>query len=513
MSVAPSAQSRTIGTPFILALCTAVGIVLVIRPYQWMNDDAYFYLKVALNHSRGLGSTFSGLAPTNGYHPLWQWMLFGLFDVLKPGVESGLIAARLLCWAVMTAALMAYLRFACRVFGNPWGAASAALLSIFATRGVSCMEFWLQGLLIVLVLMRVREWGDVDRVRPTGAAVGDGLLLAMLVLCRLDTMVFVAWVLVMLVMRDRQTSGRGAVATRMTGAIVILSIVAYAFCNAHTFGHAASISSLLKSSFPHPVLPTFTTLLSTKHAWPGWLAAGVLVFLPARAGERTPNHQIVRLLSASTLLHAALVLSFTRWPAFGIWYWMLSYLSLAMFVSELGRRWMNASWATLAVILAALWNTMAIADALVRYPDRPEGEMGRQVAAHLPNDAIVFQVDATGMTSYLSDRTIINGDGLMNNMEYQDALHGGRLQAYLAKYGVTHIVHDEVEAMGADVASGNYRVARYDVPCHLKGTATTLELGHDDEIARWTVAWPGQLFPWPRDGHRQTFVVWQRSNR
>ncbi len=511
MSVAPSAQPRTVGIRFILALCAAVGVVLVIRPYQWMNDDAYFYLKVALNQSRGLGSTFSGLAPTNGYHPLWQWMLFGLFDVLRPGVESGLIAARLLSWAVMTGALMLYLRFACHVLGNPWGAASAALLSIFATRGVSCMEFWLQGLLIVLVFMRVREWGGADRMRRTGAAIGDGLLLAMLVLCRLDTMVLVVCVLVMLIMRDRQGMGQNAAATRMTGAIVILTIVAYALYNTQTFGHAASISSLLKSSFPHPILPSVATVMSTKHAWPGWLAAVVLVFLPGRPGERTPNHQVNRLLSAATLIHAVLVLCFTRWPAFGIWYWMLSYLSLAIFVGEMGHRWMNVRWATMVVILAALWNTMAIADALIRYPDRPEGEMGRQFAAHLPNDAIVFQVDATGMTSYLSDRTIINGDGLMNNMEYQGALCGGGLREYLAKYHVTHIVHDEVEALGADVASGDYRVARYDVPCHLKGTTTTLELQREDEVARWTVAWPGQLFPWPRDGHRQTFVVWRRD--
>jgi len=64
----------------------------------------------------------------------------------------------------------------------------------------------------------------------------------------------------------------------------------------------------------------------------------------------------------------------------------------------------------------------AISDAMIRYPDRPEGEMGRRFAEAIPPDSVAFQVDASGMTSYLSDRTVINGDGLMNNMEYQKAL-------------------------------------------------------------------------------------------
>ena len=37
-------------------------------------DDAFYYFKIGENIFRGLGSTFDGLHPTNGYHPLW--MLF-----------------------------------------------------------------------------------------------------------------------------------------------------------------------------------------------------------------------------------------------------------------------------------------------------------------------------------------------------------------------------------------------------------------------------------------------------
>ncbi len=487
-------------------LCAAVGVVLVVRPYQWMNDDAYFYLKVALNHSRGLGSSFSGLSPTNGYHPLWQWMLMGLFDVQQPSVEGGLVAARVLCWVVMVGALITFLRFATGAFGTAWGAASVAVLSIFATRGVSCMEFWPAVWLLGLVLLRASR--ESSRTTGLGDSLVSGCLLALLILARLDLAVFV--VVLLVASRIRQP-GIAKWAGWIQASVVASTMIAYAVYNARTFGHAASISSMLKSTFPTPVMPGAATLLSTKHAWPGWAAAIALCFVPARGGSVHSHVRIIRILAVATLVHATAVLMFTRWPAFGIWYWVLSYASLAVFVGEMGRRVNIVRAAAVVVALAGLWHAGAIADALIRYPDRPEGEMGRQFAAHIPKDAVVFQVDATGMTSYLSDRTIINGDGLMNNREYQNAVGSHALDAYLTTYGVTHIVHDEAEALGNDVASGDYRVAKYDVPCHLEGTKTTLAFRREDEVARWTVEWPGQMFPWPRDGHRQTFVVWRRK--
>ena len=59
-------------------------------PNKWFTrDDAYYYFKVAQNISEGHGSTFDGLNPTNGYHPLWALVcvpVFALarFDLILP---------------------------------------------------------------------------------------------------------------------------------------------------------------------------------------------------------------------------------------------------------------------------------------------------------------------------------------------------------------------------------------------------------------------------------------------
>lgn len=59
-------------------------------PMRWfVRDDAYYYFKVAQNISEGRGSTFDGINPTNGYHPLWLLIcvpIFALarFDLILP---------------------------------------------------------------------------------------------------------------------------------------------------------------------------------------------------------------------------------------------------------------------------------------------------------------------------------------------------------------------------------------------------------------------------------------------
>ncbi len=84
--------------PFEIALVTVIlGIHLYAAlsdaynmPNTWFTrDDAYYYFKVAQNITEGNGSTFDGINPTNGYHPLWMLVcvpIFALarFDLILP---------------------------------------------------------------------------------------------------------------------------------------------------------------------------------------------------------------------------------------------------------------------------------------------------------------------------------------------------------------------------------------------------------------------------------------------
>ena len=41
-------------------------------PFALTFDDAFYYFGIARNVAHGHGSTFDGINPTNGYHPLWM---------------------------------------------------------------------------------------------------------------------------------------------------------------------------------------------------------------------------------------------------------------------------------------------------------------------------------------------------------------------------------------------------------------------------------------------------------
>jgi len=52
--------------------------------WHWfIRDDAYYYFKVAQNISEGQGSTFDGINPTNGYHPLWMLICVPIFALAR----------------------------------------------------------------------------------------------------------------------------------------------------------------------------------------------------------------------------------------------------------------------------------------------------------------------------------------------------------------------------------------------------------------------------------------------
>ena len=49
----------------------------------FLSDDAFYYYKIAQNIVEGRGSTFDGVNPTNGYHPLWLIICVPIFALAR----------------------------------------------------------------------------------------------------------------------------------------------------------------------------------------------------------------------------------------------------------------------------------------------------------------------------------------------------------------------------------------------------------------------------------------------
>src|SRR5947207_2756246 len=48
-----------------------------------MFDDGFYYAKIAQHVARGDGSTFDGIHPTSGYHPLWMLCLVPIHRMIS----------------------------------------------------------------------------------------------------------------------------------------------------------------------------------------------------------------------------------------------------------------------------------------------------------------------------------------------------------------------------------------------------------------------------------------------
>ena len=66
---------RSVTTHYYALIVTATILLAApfhIRPDNFTVDDGYFYPQIARFIASGHGSTFNGIMPTNGYHPLWM---------------------------------------------------------------------------------------------------------------------------------------------------------------------------------------------------------------------------------------------------------------------------------------------------------------------------------------------------------------------------------------------------------------------------------------------------------
>ena len=100
------------------------------------------------------------------------------------------------------------------------------------------------------------------------------------------------------------------------------------------------------------------------------------------------------------------------------------------------------------------------------------------VDTHCPRDAVFAMTDC-GTFGYFSDRRVVNLDGLVNSLEYQEYGRDGRLAEFLAKCRVKYImVHGMVAKYEDQYAKDQLRL---DIPCAMYDRAAgSLRLMHRD---------------------------------
>lgn len=117
---------------------------------------------------------------------------------------------------------------------------------------------------------------------------------------------------------------------------------------------------------------------------------------------------------------------------------------------------------------------------------------------NLPQNAILAMTDA-GMFGFFSQRAVINLDGLVNNMEYIEALKQKRFNQYLSQKGVQYYVQHAIWPVSREyesVLSGEYEF----IDRRISGS-DPLRLYRADEVYRSAPYYDGP--------YRTVFLIWR----
>jgi 4-amino-4-deoxy-L-arabinose transferase-like glycosyltransferase len=438
-------------------------------------DDAYYYVRVAEEVGRGNGSTFDGINPTNGYHPLWMLVITPVTGISGPGTATVrvlivlqsvigaatfLVAARLLLrWLPPTAVALGLALW--------WLTPSSVLSS------VSGVEASVACLLVVLLVVVAIRYVDAPRL-PTAAAVGAVAGLAFL--ARTDTVfasiAVAVWVVVLVRRRSIREVGSHAGLASLSALILVLPWISWNLARFGTIEQASTWARpmVLWHKSTGNTAPRFSDAVTSAGSyvsgewlqvlgWPPILAVGGVV--AAGWGWRRfgfPKGRIRQLLVLGTLLvgsgtllaafHAG-VRRLAR-PYYFEWVRMSLGLLVAALVAGLAMTVVRARASERqekerrrvglgACLLAGAVILLASAATVRRVSDPPFAwqtsmvEAGRWLQENTDDDERVLSFNA-GLISYFSQRPVINLDGVINN-ESLAALENRQLARYMCSSG------------------------------------------------------------------------------
>lgn len=438
----------------VLAAITCAPIASLLNLFH---DDSFFYMVIARNHAAGFGYSFDGLNATNGFHPFWLWTLSYLGSFIALMGDQGIRVVVALQTLLSLSAALIYVRML-RAFKVPDPVQilfflTFVFLCTLADIGQESALYSFLAALIVSLLFSVRA--DAQISVNWSRLVMPLILVALTVLSRLDCVFLLGGFVLALVLAKRKQE---AFIVSLGIALGLASTLSF---NYFMFGHVYSISSWLKSGFDlSKVLQLLIPGLLIRVALVFLLLGGALwqlkkahVFADLRIAPSKLPFVALFIISVTLAYSAYFAVLFLEVSALGSWYFNQA-LGLSAFLFALtfsyGTSKAQSRLAFIPLLVAlAIGATLFISKFIWAHSSDATREIGQWIYSNTKPDAVIFQRDGAGAVSYFAQRSIINGDGLVNNMQYQAMLRSGRLCDYLKEQKVEYVVSNtDVGATG-----------------------------------------------------------------
>lgn len=469
-----------------LAVAGVAWLVAIVAwrsaPFAMSFDDAYYYFTIGRNWAHGHASTFGIVDRTNGYHPLWQLIcivpyLLGLDGtaavrtllVLQLGLWlfawrlvldqvasaadgwkalSDTPGARRACDAVLVVVTLA-------LVGNPF-------LFKMVVNGLESGLVFPVGVALLTWSLRFRG-RFVSRANRAQRLV-TGVLLAVAFLSRTDAIVLMGVIGVWCLLDGGTWGTPVAISTRIGRTIEILAIptlvvAIYLGINQAFFDSPMQISGTIKRLPLSPVRVIVALV---------WAAAGLMIIFGARKPISTRSKALrTRRFFAATGWYATFCVGLVGYYATlqsvpYLWYFapvaLYGTWIILLFVADLIEGSMAEKGAhavlpalvvTLPLVAVAIWSAAGFVAPGNRALMVHDAAAGQWINGHLPPDATVASWDA-GVIGYFAYRPMVNLDGVVNSVEWYDALKAGRTAEFLNRRNVRWAANHGGDVNGRD---------------------------------------------------------------
>jgi len=448
--------------PSVLFLLTVMYLAARFRAgsafLAFFEDDFFYYLTVAKNIAAGRGSSFDGIHPTNGYHPLWL-----LLNVLFAHLFAGQSYFYVLI-GVMAASVMATYFLLARSFSVYLAAGNAAACAFLVAAEFALI---MSGGMEIVLSIPLIAWLCSYRLRNFRWSLGHGIVYGLLasgiILARLDAILFVgtlAWLDLFLSTGEPWVRRFRAAAGFFLG---LLPVALYLLINQYLFHTATPISGSAKQLRTTHVPDLLAFRIAFRGSWPPvvmltrpvllcTLLAVILVTLKGRGGLQAQHRALVWALLLFPLLQLGLLSLLSDWP---IWEWyfypfVAAAIGVVLVFSAREELWLLPlrRLAGPAAFLGAfcLLGKAAVHDLRAATMPRHSrydfyyaaGDLARFARTHPGNYAMG---DRAGLAGYEMDQPVIQLEGLMMDKPFLENIrHRRNLLEVLKAYNIRYYI-------------------------------------------------------------------------
>ncbi|WP_280826862.1 hypothetical protein [Mycobacterium sp. OTB74] len=392
------------------------------------------------NWVSGHGATFFPGEPTNGYHPLWFLWLSALIWIFGDG-PTLFAMVDLSITALLIGFFFMFRSFLRRVTRHSLSATAGACVALIAIapRAMWGLEMALVAFVAAVVLCFFSAKPIADR-SARDAAVG-GLLVAVMVLSRLDSAAFIPGLFVVAFplwdWRKRCAFVGG-----------LSPAFGYAVFNLIVYGHVATTSMAAKSLSLY--LPPNWHFITTETPFAGareLLVGAAVIMAVLLLVHRKSDSDIRRLsiaLATTPILQLLAQLFLSGWAPYP-WYWYFDFMTIGLAVALVVERLQETRLSDIRI------SAFAVAAVLLAYPLSFQGGLtpNRDIARiatqlqHFAADhpGVYAMGDAAGTPGWVLGRPIVHLEGLMMSHQFLDRIRQGQpLPQVFRDYHVNYYV-------------------------------------------------------------------------